>query len=109
MPVSLLKAQEVEEVAQADTLLEQVRTYQNRVDTITAKAEAAGDFRTALGGLREARGYLELLAKLLGEIDERPQVNVLFDNRVQQVILEALEPYDAAKYAVARVLKDIKA
>ena len=105
---SILAAQEVAEVAHADTLLEQVREYQSRVDRLVDKAEAGGDLRTALSGLRETRGYLELLAKLAGELDERPQVNVMFDQRAQQVILEALEPYNAAKYAVARALGELR-
>jgi len=33
--------------------------------------------RTALSGIREARGNVELLAKLRGELDERPVVNIL--------------------------------
>jgi hypothetical protein len=51
LPTSLLVAQEVEEIAHADSLLDQIRGYQRRVDTITAKAEAGGDYRTALSGL----------------------------------------------------------
>src|SRR5215213_4486489 len=73
MPSSLLAAQQVEEVARADTLLGQIRAYQDRVDRLTGKAEQAGDFRTAFTGLREARGYVELLAKLAGELNEQPQ------------------------------------
>jgi len=108
MPSALLAAQEAKAVARADTLLDQVRGYQDRVDRLTDKAEAAGDFRTAFTGLREARGYLELLAKLAGELDDRPQVNVLIDARVQQVILDALAPYAEARYAVAEALKGIE-
>jgi hypothetical protein len=44
----------------------------------------------------------------VGELDDRPQVNVLIDARVQAVILEALEPYAEARYAVAHALKELK-
>src|ERR671913_2643141 len=76
LPAKLVMAQQAEEVAQADDLLQQVRDLQGRALAILGKAEAAGDLRTALGAIREARGNLELLAKLLGELDERPVVNV---------------------------------
>src|ERR671913_1931176 len=76
LPAKLVMAQAAEEVAQADDLLQQVRDLQGRALAILGKAEAAGDLRTALGAIREARGNLELLAKLLGELDERPVVNV---------------------------------
>jgi hypothetical protein len=72
LPAKLVMAQAAEEVAQADDLLQQVRDLQGRALAILSKAEAAGDLRTALGAIREARGNLELLAKLLGELDERP-------------------------------------
>jgi len=100
-------AQKVEEVARADTLLGQVRGYQDHVDRLTLKAEAAGDFRTALSGLREARGFIELLAKIVGDLDERPQVTINIDARVQEAIFQALEPYDAARVSVANVLKEL--
>jgi hypothetical protein len=107
LPSTLVKAQEAQEIAHADNLLDQIHVYQKRVDGITEKAEAGGDYRTALQGLREARGYLELLAKVVGEIDDRPQVNVMIDARVQQVILDALAPHPEARYAVAEALKGI--
>ena len=44
---------------------------------VLTKAELAGDLRAALGAIREARGNLELLGKLTGELRERA-----IDNRV---------------------------
>jgi hypothetical protein len=63
LPEKLAKAHEAEEVAQADDLLEQVRDLQERALDILDKAEEAGELRTALSAIREARGNLELLAK----------------------------------------------
>jgi hypothetical protein len=108
LPPSLLKAQEIEEVASADNLLDETRALQRKTYGILDKAEEAEDLKTALAAIREARGNMELGAKLAQLIDDRPQVNVVFDQRVQQVILEALEPYDAVKYAVARALKEVR-
>lgn len=47
------------------------------VDGVLQRAERAGDDKLLLLAVREARGNLELLAKLRGAIDERPQINVL--------------------------------
>jgi hypothetical protein len=55
LPAALTKATEATEVAQADTLLAQVRDLQSRALAILDAAEAQGDLRTALGAIREAR------------------------------------------------------
>jgi hypothetical protein len=107
LPATLAKAKEAEEVAVADDLLEQVRDLQERALTILDKAEEAGELRTALGAIREARGNLELLAKLLGELDERP-VNVLISPEwleLRAVIVTALEPHPEARGAVLGALE----
>jgi len=108
VPETLAKAHEAGEVAQADTLLEQVRNLQERALEILDKAEEAGELRTALGAIREARGNLELLAKLLGELDERPVVNLSVSPEwleLRTVIVAALEPYSEARGAVLRALE----
>lgn len=107
VPETLAKAHEAEEVAQADTLLEQVRELQERALDILDQAEEAGELRTALGAIREARGNLELLAKLLGELSDQPQVNILVSPEwleLRAVIVTALEPYGEARNAVLRAI-----
>jgi len=109
LPAALAKAQEAHEVAQADDLLKEVRSLQARALTILNKAEGVGDLRTALGAIREARGNLELLAKLVGELDERPQVNVLVHPEwleLRAVIVNALEPHPEARGAVLGALEE---
>jgi hypothetical protein len=108
LPAKLVMAQAAEEVAQADTLLGQVRDLQGRALTILGRAEEAGDLRTALGAIREARGNLELLAKLLGELDERPVVNLNLSPEwleLRAVIVGALEPHPQALRAVVGALE----
>ena len=79
IPQALARAQEAAEVANADTLLDQVKSLQARALTILDAAEKADDLRTALQAVREARGLLELLAKLTGELAAQPsmQQNVM--------------------------------
>ena len=71
-----------------------------------------GDFRTELAGIGQARACLELLAKLLGELDERPQVNVVLSAEwisVRAVLLSALAPFPDARAAVAARLQALEA
>ena len=108
LPVHLLKAKEVEEAARADDLLDQVRTLQTHALDILGRAEKAGDLRTALAAISQARGNLELLGKLAGELDERPVVNLnvspeWLDLRV--LIVRALEPHPEARGAVLSALE----
>ena len=107
LPATLSKAHEAEEVARADNLLGRVEDLQARTLAILEAAEETGELRTALGAIREARGNLELLAKLLGELDERP-VNVLISPEwleLRAVIVTALEPHPEARGAVLGALE----
>ena len=106
----LLKARQVEEVAQADDLLEQVRHLQAHALDILERAEKTGDLRTALAAISQARGNLELLGKLAGELDERPVVNLNVSPQwleLRAVIVGALEPHPAAHRAVLRALEGV--
>ena len=108
LPAKLVMAQKAAEVVQADNLLEQVRDLQQSTLNILAEAEQAKQYRTALSAIREARGNLELLAKLLGELDEGPTVNVLISPEwleLRAVIVGALEPYSEARGAVLRAIE----
>jgi hypothetical protein len=108
LPATLVRAKEAEEVAHADDLLDQVRGLQARTLAILEAAEETSQHRTALAAIREARSNLELLAKLLGELDDRPQVNVLVSPEwleVRALIVGALEPHPDARGAVLRALE----
>jgi hypothetical protein len=108
LPAHLLKAREVEEAARADDLLAQVRNLQTHALDILERAEKSGDLRTALSAISQARGNLELLGKLAGELDERPVVNLNISPEwleLRAVIVGALEPHPAAHGAVLRALE----
>ena len=108
LPAHLLKAKEVEEATRADDLLEQVRHLQTHALDILERAEKAGDLRAALAAISQARGNLELLGKLAGELDERPVVNLHISPEwleLRAVIVGALEPYSQARGAVLRAIE----
>ena len=107
LPSQLVKAREAEEITQADTLLEQVRSLQTRALSILDRADDSGDLRTALGAIREVRSNLELLAKLLGELQQEGTVNVTLTPEwlgLRAVVISALTPYPDAAQAVSKAL-----
>ncbi|MGI8423365.1 MAG: hypothetical protein ACR2NO_04530 [Chloroflexota bacterium] len=110
LPAALVKAHAAAEVAHADDLLAQVRMLQGRASGILDRAERAGQLLVALAAIREARGCLELLGKLMGELDDRPQMNILVSpewHQVRAVLLVALNPYPEARAAVAMQLAGV--
>lgn len=112
LAATLVHAQHVDEVARADDLLTEVRRLHARAAALLDRAEDGGDLRTALAGVREARACLELLAKLVGQLDERPQLNVLVAPEwlaVRAALLLALGPYPDARAAVAQQLTTLEA
>jgi hypothetical protein len=112
LPSAMVQAQAAQEVARADGLLGQLATLQADARRIGGKAETAGDLRTALAGIRELVRIVELTAKMIGELDERPQGNVLVAPewlQVRAALLDALRPYPDARQAVARRLVALEA
>ena len=111
LPSSLAKAQEARAVTQADDLLSQVKSLQSRALSILDQAENAGDLRTAILAIREARGNLELLAKLLGELQENQTVNILLAPewlQVRGIILAALSPFPQAALTLSEALAKVE-
>ena len=109
LPARLVMAEKAAEVVEANTLLEQVGDLQRRALAILDQAERTGELKTALSAIREARGNLELLAKLLGELDERPVVNLNVSSEwleLRTAIVIALEPYSDARGAVLRAIEE---
>jgi hypothetical protein len=111
LPAHLAKAKEAGEVARADNLLSQVRHLQERTLAILTNSEDAGELRTALAAIREARSNLELLAKLVGELDDSPKVNVMVSAKwltIRTTMMEVLSPYPQARTAVAEALLELE-
>lgn len=109
IPKLLVEAAQTEEIIDADNLLGDLRGIQERTLAILEAAEATHEHRTALSAIREARSNLELLARLLGELDDRPQVNVTLSPEwleLRTTIITALEPHQEARQSVLRALDE---
>lgn len=95
------------DISRADELLSQVHDLRQRAVSLLNQAEESGDLRTALAGIKEARGCIELLARIDGQLDERTQVKITLSPQwieLRTLIINALEPYPAARQAVTDAL-----
>lgn len=98
------------DLRQGATYLEQITALHNRASSLSEKAEKAGDFRAAIGGVREIRGCLELMGKVLGDLPTGPMIGILYSPEwiaVRTAILRALEPFPDARDAVVQALDRI--
>ena len=101
-----LKA-EVESIQGNQTLVE-VRELKVKALDILGKAERAGDLKTALLGIREARSCLELCLKAEGQIKDGPQITIINNPEwveLRTVIIGALEPFPDARQAVIDAIR----
>ncbi len=111
LPPTLAKAEAAKETALADDLLGQVKALRNKAIGILTKAEAAGDLRTALLGIREARSCVELLLEVEGENNRRPVFNLNLSAewvQVRAVIMATLADFPEARTQVARALMEVE-
>jgi hypothetical protein len=79
---------------------------------ILHEARQAGNHDTALRAVDRVLRQIEFQARLLGELDERPQVNVLLAPEwvsIRAGLLTALGPYPEARAAVAQQLLTLEA
>jgi hypothetical protein len=111
LPATLVKAKEHEDVAHAIDIVKQLKAINGAAVAILAEACRANDPHTALKAIDRIQRQIELQAKLLGELDERPVVNVLVSAewlQVRSVLLSALAPYPEARVAVAERLRGLE-
>ncbi len=111
LPVKLAKAHAAKETRLADDLLAQVKALRNKAISILQQAENAGDLRTALLGIREARACVELLAEMEGELKRNPVINIHLSAEwieVRALLMGALADYPEARASVAAVLMEVE-
>ena len=104
LPAALLAAAEAEDVRHALDILAQLKAINAASVAILAEARRMGDPDTALKAVDRIQRQIELQAKLLGELDDRPQINVLISGEwlaVRSALLEALQPFPDARSAVS--------
>ena len=94
------------ELKHLDVLAEMKELY-GRMKGHLAAAEQGDDWQAVRGFHAEARKDLELLAKLLGELQQEGTVNISISPEwltLRAVVIQALHPYPEAAQAVSRAL-----
>lgn len=108
LPDTLVRAQEAAEEAAALDVLQQLRAINQAALAVLRDARAAKDGDLALKAVDRILRQIELQAKLLGDLDERPVVNVLVTPEwvaLRGRLLTALAPYPEARAALGDALQ----
>ncbi len=107
----MAEAQEAREEAQALDVVKQLKAINGSTLAILSDACKTRDHNVALKAIDRVQRQIELQAKLLGAIDDRPQVNILISAEwlaIRNTLLAALWPYVEARMAVAAALAHIE-
>jgi hypothetical protein len=100
------------DAAAAIDIVSQLKAVNAVVLRVLADARAAGDGRLVLQAADRVQRQIELQAKLLGELDDRPTVNVLVSPEwlaIEAALVDVLVAYPEARYAVAARLDALRA
>ncbi len=109
LPAKLVMAHQEEDVREALDVVRQLKAINAASLHILKEARDQGKPSTALQAIDRIQRQIELQAKLLGELDERPVVNVLISPEwieLRAVIVGALEPHPEALSAVVGALSE---
>jgi hypothetical protein len=107
IPRDVIQARQFGKIADADMLLGQVCSLQQRSEQILANAEQSKDYKIALAAVRELKGLLELQSKFVAANQNGQSSGGLLTPEYLQLrstILEALNAYPQAKLALASKL-----
>lgn len=111
LTAAMVELKKEREQAGPRSAMDRLEELYKRTTRILNAAEKEGRAQVSLSAVRELRGLVETIAKITGELDERPQVVVnLAESRewaqMQDVILGALAAHPLARVAVANALFD---
>jgi hypothetical protein len=105
-------AQEAERAGQALDVLQQLKLINAACLEVLKNAREAKRDGTLLQAVDRIHRQIELQARLLGDLETAPQVNILLApewTEVRQLIFVALAPHPEARAAVAEALKALPA
>ncbi len=109
---TLIETRKADDDERALDVIKQLRAINGASLRILHEAQQGQDPQTALKAVDRIQRQIELQAKLLGQLDERPQVNLVISPewvQVRTTILTVLSPYPEARVAVAGALASLDA
>ena len=107
LPETVRNAHALREAKHADELLDRVETLVSEAEGLLTFGKDKEQAKAWSDGIRELRKCLELLARVTGELDERPQINFATLPEwveIRTVILGALEPHPEIRSKVLHAL-----
>lgn len=112
LPARLAKAQEATDVRAALDVVQQLKAINAASLEVLAQAREQKRGGLVLFAVDRIQKQIELQAKLLGELDDRPTINVLVAPEwltLRAALFQALSPYPEARLAVATRLRALEA
>lgn len=107
IPEILTKAHNIKEVAHADVLRDRIERLVSQSEQLLEHGRSKERGVDWAAGLRELRKSYELLARVSGELDERPQINLIATEQwieIRTRLIAVLGAYPEAKRKVIEVL-----
>jgi hypothetical protein len=107
LPARVARAQEAEDVREALDVVKQLKAINAASLHILKEAREQGKQGTALAAIDRIHKQIELQAKLLGELDERPVVNIHLSAEwleLRAVIIGALDHHPQARESILRAV-----
>jgi hypothetical protein len=104
LPAALVQAHAEQDVRQALDVVAQLKAINQASLAVLRQARERGNGELALKAVDRVQKQIELQAKLLGELDDRPTVNLLVAPEwleVRAALFSALEGHPEARVAVA--------
>ncbi len=112
LPQMLTETRQAREEAHALDVVKQLRVINGVSLQILNEARQGKDPQTALKAVDRIHRQIELQAKLLGQLDDRPQINLLMAPEwvlVRSALLMALASHPEARLAVTTALMAVEA
>ncbi|MFC2094973.1 hypothetical protein ACFLSW_00840 [Candidatus Bipolaricaulota bacterium] len=109
----LAAAHKAQESTRVDSLMDRVEKLLDESQELLEHGKHKKNAGAWAAGIREARMCLELLAKVRGELNAQPTVNVLLASPEMSLVLasvlQVLNPYPELKQEIAGVLSERQA
>lgn len=112
IPPLVAQAHDAAVVFSADALTAQITGLLARGFAILDKSERGDSITDMCAAMREVRGVLTLIAKITGEIETQPTINIIQSPEwieFQSLILVAVQPYPDARQAIVAALREADA
>jgi hypothetical protein len=100
-----------QDVAEALDIVQQIKAVNNAALTVLRDARVAGDGRLVLLAVDRVQKQIELQARLIGQIDERPTITIWLSaewQTIERTLVEALAPHPQARLAVVDRLQALR-